>query len=171
MRRRELLRETWKDVRILAGKQVWEVIPSAMVAQAKWQRAKKKAKHALETENAMHLGRNTRGHGCILYVCRRVTRGCLWTILCPAQEFRFGRSRGCTLGICRCRRIRLTLWVSVVKKHGERPGRRGSHTWLQDTAFRAQVDRCHTTAGIRIILEECDSQSVVPRPAAAAASC
>lgn len=35
MRTRELLRETWKDVRILAGEQVWEVIPSAMVAQAK----------------------------------------------------------------------------------------------------------------------------------------
>lgn len=35
MRRRELLRKTWKDVRILAGEQVWEGIPSAMVAHAK----------------------------------------------------------------------------------------------------------------------------------------
>lgn len=61
--------------------------------------------------------------------------------------------------MCRCRRIRLMLWESVVKRHGERPGRRGSHTWLQDTAFRAQADRCHATAMIRIILEECGPQT------------
>lgn len=84
----------------------------------------------------------------------------------PHSGILIRKIKRCTLGIRRCRCIRLTLRESEVKRHGERPGRRSSHIWFQDTAFRAQAERCHTIAVIRIILEECDSQSTVPRPAA-----
>ena len=64
----------------------------------------------------------------------------------------------------------MTLWEAVIKRHGEKTGRRGSQAQLQNIDFleegshRQAPRSCHD----QTIPEECDSLIADPRPEAAA---